>query len=164
MLVVSDATPLISLMKASQLGLLESLFGRVLVPNAVYQELTTSERFREEAELVRGSSFIEVVFPNNQEAVQRLRVENGLDRGESEAIVYAEESGADRLLMDEELGRATAAGLGLRVMGTVGVLVKGYEEGYLSVGDVEKAFEDMKRARRHIGDSLIRDALDYVYE
>ena len=40
MIVVSDTTPLISLMKLSCLELLEPLFGEVIIPEGVYDELT----------------------------------------------------------------------------------------------------------------------------
>ena len=43
MIVVSDTTPLISLLKISRLDLLEKLFGEVLIPSAVFNELTTDE-------------------------------------------------------------------------------------------------------------------------
>ena len=50
MIVVSDTTPLISLLKIERLDLLEKLFGNVLIPQAVYEELTVDERFKLEAE------------------------------------------------------------------------------------------------------------------
>ena len=49
-IVVSDSTPLISLMKADLLDLLAGLFGEVLIPEAVFQEVTTNEEFKDEAE------------------------------------------------------------------------------------------------------------------
>lgn len=45
MIVVSDTTPLISLLKINKLDLLEKLFGKVLIPEAVFSELTADERF-----------------------------------------------------------------------------------------------------------------------
>lgn len=41
MIVVSDTTPIISLMKAGQLELLQKLFGVVYFPQAVYRELNS---------------------------------------------------------------------------------------------------------------------------
>lgn len=49
MIVVSDTTPLISLMKLGQLGLVGQLFGEVQIPNAVYQELVSNPQFQSEA-------------------------------------------------------------------------------------------------------------------
>ena len=43
MIVVSDTTPLISLLKIDRIDLLEKLFGQVLIPQAVFDELTADE-------------------------------------------------------------------------------------------------------------------------
>ncbi len=53
MIVVSDTTPLISLLKINRVDLLEKLFGEVLIPDAVFSELTVDERFRVEADQIR---------------------------------------------------------------------------------------------------------------
>lgn len=39
MIVISDTTPVISLLKIGRLDLLERLFGGVFIPDAVYAEL-----------------------------------------------------------------------------------------------------------------------------
>ena len=62
MIVVADTTPLISLMKAARLDILEPLFNEVLIPQAVYEELTTNPDFQDEAEQIKNSSFIKVVL------------------------------------------------------------------------------------------------------
>ena len=53
MIVISDITPIISLLKAGCLGLLEKLYGNVLVPKAVYRELTENPAYLEEAEFIK---------------------------------------------------------------------------------------------------------------
>ena len=45
MIIVSDTTPIISFLKINRLDLLEKSFGEVLIPNAVYEELTADKRF-----------------------------------------------------------------------------------------------------------------------
>lgn len=45
MIVISDTTPIISLLKAEQLGILEDLYGVVIIPEAVYGELISNTRF-----------------------------------------------------------------------------------------------------------------------
>ena len=101
MIVVSDTTPLISLMKAAKLDLLGPLFQEVLIPNAVYAELTTNPNFAEEAEQIKSCPFIKVVTVKEPKAVDVLQRSAGLDLGESEAIIYADDVKADVLLMDE---------------------------------------------------------------
>lgn len=49
MIVVSDTTPLISLMKMGQLDLVNHLFGEVQIPNVVYEELVSNTRFPDES-------------------------------------------------------------------------------------------------------------------
>ncbi len=44
MIVVSDTTPLISLMKIDHLDLIHQLFGEVQIPNAVFMELVSNSR------------------------------------------------------------------------------------------------------------------------
>lgn len=77
MIVVSDTTPLISLLKISRLDLLEKLFGEVLIPSAVFNELTTDERFQLEANQIRQEKFIVVKEVNNLESVSILKRATG---------------------------------------------------------------------------------------
>lgn len=58
---------------------------------------------------------------DDQAFVERLKDE--LDAGEAEAIALALELKADRLLIDERLGRQVAQRLGVSVTGLLGVLV-----------------------------------------
>lgn len=53
MIVVSDTTPLISLMKIGRLDLLEKYFQEVQIPEAVFRELTVNPRFVDEAEQIK---------------------------------------------------------------------------------------------------------------
>ena len=162
MIVVSDSTPLITLMKAMQLDVLHKLFGDILIPDAVFHEVTTNDNFPEEAEIIRNSSFIRRVSVKDDRAVLLLQRVTGLDRGESEAIIYADDNHADLLLIDENAGRKVAQRVGLEIMGSVGVLVNACREGYLTPSDVEEAFRRMRAANRHISERLIQDALDIV--
>lgn len=151
MIVVSDTTPLISLLKINRLDLLEKLFGKVLIPQSVFQELTIDERFRTEAEQIKGNRFILVKTVSNQDSVSLLGRATGLDKGESEAIILTDELRADILLMDEAKGRNVSAQMGIRVMGTIGILMAAYEERELSADEVKACVDGLQRAGRHIG-------------
>jgi predicted nucleic acid-binding protein len=63
----------------------------------------------------RQKDFLQVQRIENRTAAELLAGQ--LDRGEAEAIVLAEESKADWLLMDERDGRLQARRMGLRVTG-----------------------------------------------
>lgn len=159
MIVVSDTTPLISLMKASRLELLATLFREVLIPEAVFSELTANPRFQAEADQIRKAPYIKVVTVSEQKAVDILRRSSGLDLGESEAIVFADDQKADVLLMDEAKGRKVAKAMGLYIMGTVGVLLFAFEKNVLTDSEVKEALEQLQQADRRIGDELIQYAL-----
>ena len=164
MLVVSDTGPLISLMKAGQLSVLESLFGEVVIPVAVFDELTSAGGYPEEAALIRNSGFIKVVVVEQTESMARLRRDYLLDAGEIEAIAFAYDNGADVTLIEDGAAKRAAEDLGLHVMGAVGVLVKSCESGALSTVEAESAFAAMRMANRHISEAVYSDALQKIRE
>ena len=45
MIVVADTTALISLLKIDKIWLLEKLFGKIFLPEAVFNELVVDKRF-----------------------------------------------------------------------------------------------------------------------
>ena len=73
MIVVSDTTPLISLLKICKLDLLEKLFGEVLIPQAVFDELTIDARFQSEADQIKKEKFIIVKSVKNPESANILK-------------------------------------------------------------------------------------------
>ena len=87
MLIVSDTTPIITLMKMGHLDILKQLYGKVLIPNAVYMELTSNEKFATEVFQVIDSDFLEVEKVDNEVAVTILQEVSGLDAGESEDCI-----------------------------------------------------------------------------
>ena len=151
MIVVSDTTPLISLLKINRIDLLERLFGEVLIPQAVFNELTSDERFQVEAEQIKRKEFIRMKPVNNPESADILKRATGLDQGESEAIVLSDELKADLLLMDEAKGRNVSTQMGLQIMGTIGLLMAAYEEQELTSDEIRMCIDGLQRAGRHIG-------------
>ena len=72
MIIISDTTPLISLMKISQLKLLKEMFGEILISEAVFDELTTNDSFKTEAEQIKSCKFIKKVKVKEEKAVNIL--------------------------------------------------------------------------------------------
>lgn len=119
MIVVSDTTAITSLLAIGRADLLRQVFGEVLIPDAVLRELTAVHPVMPE--------FLRVRAVTDGHAVRQLAAK--LDAGEAEAIVLAEELGADFLLIDETDGRAIATQRGLAIIGLVGVLLRAKREG-----------------------------------
>jgi predicted nucleic acid-binding protein len=109
-IVVSDTSPITGLLRIGKADLLFELFGEVVIPPAVRDEL-----LRFHASL---PSKLQVRPVKN--ALRSLR---GLDQGETEAIILAKELHADFILMDEKDGRAIAMEEGLRPIGLAGIVI-----------------------------------------
>ena len=128
-LVVSNASPLITLAKIGQFGLLEKLFGRVIIPQAVYAEVVIRSAGGPGASETNLADWIEV-----RQAVDNLAVavlQEHLGAGESEAIVLAQTVGATLVLLDDALARRKAERVGLTAVGTLGVLLMAKQAGLI---------------------------------
>lgn len=164
MIVVSDTTPLISLMKVGNLELLHELFGEIQIPNAVYEELVSNNRFLDEKYQIQKASFIQRVQVEDINSVNLLRRSTGLDAGESEAIILSDMIGADLLLMDEVKGRKVAKQMGIHLMGTIGILMVAYEERKLTKNEMLDCIHILKNNGRHISENLYQQLLDKLNE
>jgi predicted nucleic acid-binding protein len=127
-IVVSDTSPIRALAHLNLLGVLDSLFGQVIVPPSVDAELRNPP-VRLTPVDVRTLGFVLIQAPQDVRRVEQLR--ETLDPGESEAIVLALELGAMAILMDERAGRAMAKQLGLMPIGVLGTLVRAKQRGLI---------------------------------
>ena len=125
--VVSDTSPLSCLASIQRLDLLEIQFSSVCVPPAVRMEMLRHpvpqardllEQAVEKGWIVEDAST--ALLP------LALLLNRTLDEGEPQAISLAANRRADLLLVDEREGRKAARGLGLRVTGTLGILMPVY--------------------------------------
>jgi predicted nucleic acid-binding protein len=120
MIVVADASPLNYLIQINSDELLQMLFGRVLLPVAVVEELRhPAAPSAVSAWLTRIPNWVEIRTVVSTEDVELAR----LDAGEREAILLAQQESADLLLIDERRGRQEAKRRGIATTGTLGVLL-----------------------------------------
>ena len=162
MIVIADTTPIITLMKLQRLDLLEKLFDTVLVPNAVYEELVSNSNYLTEAKMVVECPFLKRLEISDRQSIKILREVVGLDAGESEAIVLAEEKHADLLIIDERKGRRVAKQMELKITGTIGILLQAFDCKILSEEEILSCSESLRNSRIRISDSLFALILDHV--
>ncbi len=105
--------------------MLPKLFGRVIVPPAVIDELAEGRVRGHNLPLLDGLSWVEIQSPQTA-----LLLPPKLGRGEQEAISMAVERHLP-VLIDDRDARACAGALGLQVFGTFGVLIKGKRQGLI---------------------------------
>jgi predicted nucleic acid-binding protein len=156
LIVVSDTSPVLNLARIGRLQLLALLYHQVLIPSAVYDELTASKSDLPPAIDLAAQPWLIVATANDQKRVQELRED--LDRGEAEAIVLAIERRADLLLVDERRGRRAASAAGLTVTGLLGVVARAKQAGLI---DLAKPVLDelIQIARFWIGPELYAEVL-----
>ncbi len=157
MIVVSNTTPLIGLASIGRFELLRKLFGEIYIPRAVYEEAVVFGRERGGAKKeVSTATWVKVKEVKDRLAVEVLLDE--LDLGEAETIVLAREMNADWVLMDEKKGRRKLDQLGLQKIGTIGLLLKAKELGY-----IQALRPELERLREH-GFSISQRVIDAVLE
>ena len=93
---------------------------------------------------------------------RRAELLSDLDQGEAEVIALAQEINADLVIIDERLGRRHAKRLGLTVTGTLGVLLRAKQRGFIS--EIKPLIEQMRRGGIRLGDAVIVEALKLAGE
>jgi hypothetical protein len=119
--IVSNTSPISNLAQIGQLDLVQQLYKTVLIPYAVYQELSDERAGETINTAIQVANWLKVQSVENQDLVNELRSQVNI--GEAEAIVLATEQKANRLLIDERLGRQVAIDLGVKVTGVLGILL-----------------------------------------
>jgi len=149
--VVVDSTVLIYLSKIGRLSLLDESFRKVVVPEAVHDEVVVEglEHGYSDALAVEEAEFLSVEEAT-EERVQKLRSSANLGQGECEAIAIAvaldeTREEVDYFLSDDRSARKTAEALGVEVGGTVYVLLRSLKRDVISLGEYEEALEELRR-------------------
>ncbi len=126
--VVSNTTPLLSLLKLNQLVLLKQLYNEIYIPQAVFDEIEAGKSKNYYTDLSK-TDWIKTIEIRDKQAIKYFI---DLDSGEAEAIILATELNADLVIIDEKLGRFHANHANLKVTGTLGILLKAKSLGYIN--------------------------------
>ncbi len=155
MMVVSDSSPLIALSAIGLHTLMNQLFGDLVIPTAVSRELHArpDEAFRSD---LLSAPWLEIREPQNHDLVKSLS--QTLGKGEAEPIALAIELNANLLIIDERLGRRTAARFGITPLGVLGILVEAKNQGLIpAVGPILEQLH--RQAGFRVTETLIRRVL-----
>ncbi|MCK4761340.1 MAG: DUF3368 domain-containing protein [Candidatus Aminicenantes bacterium] len=128
-MIVCNTSPIINLAAIGELEILKKLYGKIVIPGAVYDEITVKGRGQPGDEEVRTSGWIEVINIKDRNLLTALAVD--LHPGEAEAIILAMEQNSDLLIIDENRARRISSKFGIRFMGLLGVLLRAKRKGYI---------------------------------
>jgi predicted nucleic acid-binding protein len=158
--VVVNTTPLIALSHIGQLDILKKMYGEILIPNAVYNELSAKPDSICKIEVDNSKDWIRVEEIKNQMAKSMYKTQ--LHEGEVEVMILAQEVNADLVIIDDANAKKHAKYLKLPVTGTLGVLIKAKQNGY--VDKLKPMLQMMIENGIYISQDLVKLCLKQVGE
>lgn len=159
--VVADTSALILYARSGQLALLADLFGSVLVPTAVRDEVLRDARTRPGGAAVGAAldaGWLKVATAPGPRLAALRRKHPNLGEGELAALALAGARGHDIVLVDDTLARAAARLEGLRPVGSLGILVLAHRRGLLKTPRaVEDALRRLLQAGLWVGADVVEE-------
>lgn len=158
-IVVVNTTPIISLSVVGQLKLLRDLYEQPVVPPAVRAEALIKGAHVAGVTELTQATWIETIPLRDP---RRADLISDLDRGEAEVLALAQELNATLVILDERMGRRHARRLGLRLTGTLGVLLRAKQQKLVPA--VGPLILDMQAAGIRFGGPLVDQVLKVAGE
>ena len=150
--VIVNSTPLIALCNADLLNILKKIYGSIIIPKAVFDEVTAK----------KDSACLQI--KQNLDWITVETITNIEDRKMYKAKLHAGEVDpkADLVIIDDNAAKKTAKYLGLTVTGTLGVLIKAKQSGIIS--SVKNAITKIQSNGFYINENIIKLALKQAGE
>ena len=153
MTIISDTTPLRYLIEIEKAYTLESLFGRVIIPQAVLNDLQRPKTPRPVKEwIVNHPAWLEV----RQADLSLYTPQKRIGPGEREAFALALELQADAVLLDDKGAMVEAKRLGLVTIRTFDILERAAKENLL---DLPETIDRIKRTSFRLPPAKIIDEI-----
>lgn len=158
MIIVADSSPLITLALIDKLEILELLFKEVIISEAVYEEISKKDKPKS---VKLGEYFKNnVKIVNNKIAVNILKQD--IDLGEAESIILALELKIEDILIDDLKGRKYAKIEGLKIIGSMGLLIEAKKRGFIQ--EIKPLIEILVKNDIRLGEALIEQVLKIANE
>jgi hypothetical protein len=150
----SNTSPLLYLHQTGRLDLLKRLYGTVYLAPAVLSELRAGAKLGVSVPEPRDIDWLSLLAVRDASLMPLI---TDLGPGETETIALALEHPGSLVILDDLLGRRVALGAGLRVTGTLGLLLKAKRLGMLP--SMAEAIGELRAAGMWIGDALATNIL-----
>ena len=151
-LVVADSGPIQYLILCEAIEVLPKLYGQLLIPAAVADELTHAHTPPAVSHWMRE-------MPSWAAAQKPLQLDPAarLGLGERQAIALALEMDATQLLIDDRAARRLAAQRGVLTTGTIGILEQAAVRGFIHLPEV---MQKLLSTNFRIDAEIVRDVMD----
>ena len=154
MKVVADTSPLCYLVLINCLDLLPNLYDKVIIPPAVFNELSAPQAPEKVQDWLANSPDWLEVEPLETQPDLGLQE---LDLGEQEAITLADSLGADLIVLDDKAARQIALQRGLRIIGLLGILGVAAQRDLV---DLSVAIERLQQTNFRVSPNLVESLLE----
>lgn len=148
-IVIADTSWLIILARLKLLPVLKSLYQKITVTEEVAEEFGESLPDWIQVETAKDKRYYQILL-------------SILDPGEASAIALALELDHVLLILDESKGRKEALRLGIKITGTLGVLVKAKRMGFIK--ELKPVFDQLNLAGFRISAQLLEEVLKQAGE
>jgi predicted nucleic acid-binding protein len=156
---VVNASPLILLGKVDHLDLLFALTERVIVPQAVADEVHAKPDGIQIVETLTRHD--RCVIVGNETASADLLAWD-LGAGETQVIANAQRNGADRVVIDDLQARRCAKAMGFKVIGTLGVVARAKRLGHIQWA--APIIERLRETGLYVSEDLVQRILTEIGE
>lgn len=151
MIVIADTGPINYLVRIGEIEVLPRLYGRIVVPPSVRRELEAAGAPTAVRQwMAAPPQWLEVRAPRLRPDAELIGA--NLDAGERDAILLAQEFGADEIIIDDLAGRREAERRRLHFTGTLGVLRIASKRRLL---DFRSALHALRRTNFHVSQTLL---------
>ncbi|OIO73042.1 MAG: hypothetical protein AUJ85_09025 [Elusimicrobia bacterium CG1_02_37_114] len=127
--VITNTSPIFYLHRLGLLWVLEKLYKKIVVPQAVILEL---EEGKLQGEDIPNLAEYPWILTQQVKSAQHLKLVADLGPGESEVLALALQNPNSLVILDEKIARSIAELAGLNFTGTIGVILKAKNQGYIS--------------------------------
>ena len=153
-LVIVNTSPLLYLHQVGCLELLPKLYQNIYVPSAVKEELEVGKNQGIDVPKIDKIAWIKICSISS---VAVLPTVIDLGKGEAEVIALGIENNNSLLIIDDQLARRIADIYKLKYTGTLGILIKAKQAGYLK--SITPVIQELRNQGMWLTDQIINKVI-----
>ena len=164
-MIIADSTALIHLSRIGKLYLLQQLFTKVIVPEAVYDEVVIQGRSKNiaNAEIIATQDWIirKKLSEKHLDEAKSLYKNTPLGMGEAEAIIMAKAENTI-LLLDDKVGAKIAQSFGIETYWTTSVILKAAADKTITKDEAKNIIKELVRTGYHLKPEILLKIMEHL--
>ena len=160
MIIVADTTPILYLIKIREIDILRLLFDEVCIPREVYNELIEDDKYIDEINILKNTSFISIYDVADRNLVNSYAKIIGIHKGEAEAVALCKQLKSELLLIEDGAGIKLAKSEKIGVVRTGTVLIELNKKGLKTKQEIIEILNKLKTTKIRISQNIY----DFIIE